>query len=129
MIINMRDAIALKEVHTMRNVVSSYTKTYKKCVSHIHFPRQFMPVTTLCLANGLYPSSFLRISQKPTTKALEMLLPKLEVNFLAPRHLTRLLDIASCHVGTAKVHSHICAERALQPSDVRPVDDTIAHAA
>lgn len=58
-----------------------------------------------------------------------MLLPKLEVDFLAPCLLARLLDVAGRNVGTAEVHADVGAERALETADVGPVDDAVAHAA
>jgi len=68
-----------------------------------------------------------RVVEEP--EHLEMLLPELEVDLLARRHLARLLDIPSRRVGTAEVHSHVGPQRALETAHICPVNDAVAHAA
>jgi len=58
-----------------------------------------------------------------------MLLPELEVDFLARGHLTRLLDIPRRNVGSAEVYSDFCPERALEAVHVGAVQDAVAHTA
>lgn len=52
---------------------------------------------------------------------LEMFLPELEVDLLARRLLTRLLNISSRYVRPTEVHTDIRPQRALQPVHVRAV--------
>ena len=58
-----------------------------------------------------------------------MLLPELEIDLLARRLLTRLLDIARRNTGAAEIHPDIRAQRALQAAHVAAIHDAVAHAA
>jgi len=57
-----------------------------------------------------------------------MLLPELEIDLLARRLLTRLLDIARRDIRAAEIHPDIRAQRALQAAHIAAIHDAVAHA-
>lgn len=113
------DAILQKMLSMLHDTLIRCALTKKKALILMGMVCKI--IIHISLQINLENSSFLWI-------LLEMLLPELEVDFLARSLLTRLLDIPGCYVGTAEVDSDFCPEGAFQAVHVGAVDDSVAHA-